>query len=119
MQKIGNPTWRREELILALDLYLSRRGKIPGKTSDEVAELSEFLNFMAEKTASTGSSTFRNKNGVYMKLMNFKALDPEYTKSGKVGLVRVGRGDKQIWAEFGADAERCRLAAKAIREAAV
>ena len=42
-----NPSWRREELILALDLYMRHRGALPGKGSREVAELSHTLNRLA------------------------------------------------------------------------
>ncbi|KQT60193.1 hypothetical protein ASG52_18950 [Methylobacterium sp. Leaf456] len=38
-----NPIWSRDELILALDLYLRHRDAPPGKESAEVAELSYFL----------------------------------------------------------------------------
>ena len=35
-----NPTWSRDELILALDLYVRFKGNPPGKASREVVELS-------------------------------------------------------------------------------
>ena len=37
-----NPTWSRDELILALDLYVRFRGNPPGKGSGEIIGLSEF-----------------------------------------------------------------------------
>jgi hypothetical protein len=42
-----NPAWNRDELILALDLYLRHRASPPSKTSNEVAELSAFLGILA------------------------------------------------------------------------
>ena len=42
-----NPAWTRDELILALDLYLRRRSAPPGKSSTEVLELSALLNRLA------------------------------------------------------------------------
>ncbi len=36
-----NPTWERDELIVALDLYLRFRNALPGKASPEIAELSD------------------------------------------------------------------------------
>jgi hypothetical protein len=39
-----NPTWLRDELILALDVYLRYAGNPPPKGSAEIAELSETLN---------------------------------------------------------------------------
>lgn len=65
-----NPAWLRDELILALDLYLRFRDAPSGKDSEEVAELSEFLGRMARGLAVTDAETFRNANGVYMKMMN-------------------------------------------------
>ena len=41
-----NPPWSRDELILALDLYLRFSGNPPGKGSAEVVGLSEVLNRM-------------------------------------------------------------------------
>jgi len=38
-----NPRWTRDELILALDLYLRTRPHPPDKTSREIAELSATL----------------------------------------------------------------------------
>ena len=83
-----NPPWTRDELILALDLYLRNRRSPPGKNSPEVNELSELLNKMGQALGLSEMEKFRNPNGVYMKLMNFRSYDPEYTKDGKVGLTR-------------------------------
>ena len=35
-----NPSWSRDELILALDLYMRSKGNPPGKTAPEIVELS-------------------------------------------------------------------------------
>lgn len=43
-----NPTWIRDELILALDVYLRHSGNPPGKNSAEVAELSRQLNALGQ-----------------------------------------------------------------------
>jgi hypothetical protein len=42
-----SPAWTRDELILALDLYLHSRPQLPGKESPEVVALSEELNELA------------------------------------------------------------------------
>jgi 5-methylcytosine-specific restriction enzyme A len=39
-----NPPWTRDELILALDLYLRDPASPPGKSGVEVQELSDLLN---------------------------------------------------------------------------
>ena len=81
-----NPPWSRDELILALDLYVRFKGNPPGKSSPEIMGLSSLLNRI---TGGPGGEAedFRNPNGVYMKLMNFRRFDPVYqaqTISGQV-----------------------------------
>lgn len=112
-----NPAWTRDELILALDLYLRYRPNPPGKSSLEIAELSKLLGRIGRVVSAANSNTFRNVNGVYMKLMNFRSLDPEYTKAGKVGLKARGRGDADVWNEFSASPERLAEIAAAIQTA--
>jgi 5-methylcytosine-specific restriction protein A len=74
-----NPTWHRDELILALDLYISNPASPPGKNSNEVLELSNTLNALAVALGASGQQTFRNPNGVYMKVMNFRRFTPSAT----------------------------------------
>ncbi len=109
-----NPPWARDELILALDLYLKHRAHPPAKGSPEIAELSATLGRLADKLGLAGDETYRNQNGVYMKLMNFRSLDPDYTTEGKVGLRSSGHGDRDVWDEFAADPARCAATAAAI-----
>lgn len=111
-----NPDWTRDELIVALDVYLQHRPNPPGKTSRRIIELSDLLNRIGAKLFSTvnRASTFRNVSGAYMKLMNFRRLDPEYTAEGKKGLTRGAKADEEVWAEFAGDPERCRKVAQAI-----
>lgn len=112
-----NPPWSRDELILALDLYLRHRQSPPGKNSSEVIGLSNLLNKMGHALGLSEREKFRNPNGVYMKLMNFRSYDPEYTKDGKVGLTRGNKDEKVVWNEFASDPERLFLTASAIRSA--
>lgn len=112
-----NPAWTRDELILALDLYLRHRASPPGKDSDEVAELSEFLNRIGQALGQGESETYRNTNGVYMKMMNFRRFDPEYTNEGKVGLTRGNKDEEVVWNEFASDAARLSAVVSAIRRA--
>jgi 5-methylcytosine-specific restriction protein A len=111
-----NPKWTRDELILALDFYLRHRPNPPGKETDEIRDLSEALNRLADSLRISPGGTYRNANAVYMKLMNFRRLDPGYTGEGKVGLTRGGKEDEAVWAEFAPDPSRCHAAAQAIRE---
>jgi 5-methylcytosine-specific restriction protein A len=111
-----NPDWVTDELILALSLYLKHRSNPPGKTSREVVGLSTLLNRLGERLfpPSERSATFRNPDGVYMKLMNFRSLDPQYTRSGKKGLTAGAKADVDVWNEFAGDSERCAKVARAI-----
>jgi 5-methylcytosine-specific restriction protein A len=52
-----NPAWGRDELILALDLYMTNPVSPPGKTSAEVVSISKLLNRMAP---TPGMAKFRN-----------------------------------------------------------
>ena len=90
-----NPPWSRDELILALTFYLTHCEHIPGKTSTEIQKLSLLLNNMARQTGGGREASYRNSNGVYMKLMNFRRFDPDYTKEGKVGLQRGNRLEEE------------------------
>ena len=112
-----NPTWSRDELILALDLYLRHRERLPDSDDPEVVELSLALNALYGERA-RDASLFRNPNGVYMKLANFRAVDPLYTSQGKRGLQRGGYGTEEVWTEFSERPDRLKLIASAIREAA-
>jgi len=71
-----NPPWNRDELILALELYLRNPASPPAKSSVEVEGLSSVLNELGQRLGSTANDKFRNANGVYMKMMNFRRFDP-------------------------------------------
>lgn len=95
-KKERNPDWTRDELILALDYYFDCEGR---PQNEGVKALSKILNSM-----NTGSSKvnhkFRNINGVGLKLMNFRRLDPNFISAGKVGLKHGGKGDQDVWNYF-------------------
>lgn len=111
-----NPDWVRDELILALDIYLRYAGNPPRKGSAEIDELSETLNRLARYLGITRGDRFRNINGVYMKLMNFRRFDPVFTQAGKVGLSRGGKAEEDVWNEFAGDPERCHEVAETVRQ---
>jgi len=89
-----NPSWTRDELIITLDFYLRYTPIIPSKTSQQILDLSTFLNQLREKVGAKGDEKFRNPNGVYMKLMNFRRFDPDYKGAG---LERGGKEDEVVW----------------------
>ena len=80
-----NPAWIRDELILALDLYVRLAGHRFAHDSVEIVECSALLNQLQRLLGTTQSGTLRNPNGVYMKLMNFRRFDPAFTSAGRRG----------------------------------
>ena len=112
-----NPPWTRDELILALELYMQNPASPPSQTSVEVQELSATLNKLGAALGLGEENKFRNANGVYMKMMNFRRFDPNYTASGKVGLTRGNKDEADVWREFAHDKDRLTHVANAIRQA--
>ena len=66
-----NPDWTWDEHVLALELDMADPKHLPGKSSPKVIALSAFLNKLGERMGLRNSSTFRNPDGVAMKLQNF------------------------------------------------
>jgi len=97
-----NPAWTRDELILALDLYFRLRHNSMGisENQEEVKKLSALLNQLPIHDRKPDEAKFRNPSGVYMKLMNFARLDPDYPG---VGLRHGGKLEEEIWNEFSGD----------------
>jgi 5-methylcytosine-specific restriction protein A len=115
-QTASNPDWTRDELIVALAVYLKHRTSPPAKSGKEIGDLSRALNRLGDVLFSpqNRAETFRNENGVYMKLMNFRRLDPQYTAGGRTGLPRGAKAEKDVWNEFASDPDRCETVANAI-----
>jgi 5-methylcytosine-specific restriction protein A len=112
-----NPVWSRDELTLALDLYVQTNGNPTGRDFDAVDRLSDTLNKMHRLNGVVGSDTLRNRNGVYLKVMNFRSSDPAYTKQGKVGMTRGNRLEAVLWAEYEDRPVNLAADATAIRDA--
>lgn len=110
-----NPAWIRDELILALDIYISGGKRLPSKNAREIRELSSLLSKYWE-TETNHAGSFRNVNGIYMKIMNFLRFDPDYTGAGRVGLSRGNKLEQLVWNEFADTPERLSLVARAIRD---
>ncbi|GAB7022761.1 HNH endonuclease [Salidesulfovibrio brasiliensis] len=92
-----NPSWSRDELILALDLYFRHNPAHISKNHPEIIKLSEILNKLPIHDDKPNIKVFRNTNGVYMKLCNFLRLDPKYKGTG---LKSGGKLEEKIWDEF-------------------
>jgi predicted HNH restriction endonuclease len=114
-KELPNDDWIRDELILALDVYIRHRQSPPGKASPEIVELSRLLVQLGALLNAQRSSTYRNPNGVYMKIMNFRRMDPQYTASGKVGLGRGNKLEAVVWSEFASRPDELQEIAAAIR----
>lgn len=110
-----NPNWTRDELILALDLYLRVNPLNTSETNPEIVDLSALLNNLPIHPERADAETFRNPSGVYMKLCNFLRLDPSYEGEG---LKAGSRVDEQVWNEFASDRQRLQDVANAIKIAA-
>ena len=78
--------WTREELILALNLYLKLPyGKMHARTPEII--------YLANLTGRTPSS-------IAMRLVNFAAVDPYHQQRGIVGLTGGLKQVEPIWNEF-------------------
>ena len=108
-----NPVWSRDELILALDLYLRHRNALPGPGHVDVVAVSELLNQIGHITRANMNEVYRNPNGVAMKLQNFRRFDP--AQEGK-GLSAGGRGEEEVWNAFIGQPDRLRAIAAAIEQ---
>lgn len=115
IQPPRNPKWSRDELILALDMYMNNPASPPSKTSAEVVALSALLNKMHRLSGADASPTLRNENGVYLKMMNLRALDPAFIVQGKVGMQAGGNLEKVVWKDYAGQRDRLADDARAIR----
>jgi 5-methylcytosine-specific restriction protein A len=103
-----NPPWSTDEIVLALALYFDH-GWLDD-TDPRVIELNGILNTLPH--AAGDASTFRNPNGVAMKLANFLALDPDYHGAG---LKSRSRLDGEVWEAWADRRDECRALAASIR----
>lgn len=105
----GNPSWTRDEVILALELYFECKGKIPGQSDPRVKALSELLRAFPHHSVAARKKSFRNLDGVAFKLQNIRQV-----ATGK-GLGNVSRIDREVWDELGRDPGRVKYLAGLIR----
>jgi len=107
-----NIPWTRDELIITLDFYMKHRASgIPNKGSSEIKMLSSELNRLALLHELPIGEKFRNENGVYLKLMNFHAIDPDWPGTG---MANVSQGDRAVFADFAYQSDILDAAAKSI-----
>ena len=97
MQMTKNPKWEYSELVLALELYMLHRPNPPGKTLRDVKILSNLLRINGLSDRIKLNKTFRNTNGVAMKLQNFRRFDEMF--KGK-GLRQGGGLERDVWDRY-------------------
>src|SRR5438552_1563373 len=97
-QPARNPTWQRDELILALELYFEHRPDHISKNHSAVVALSKLLNALPIHANRPDAARFRNANGVYMKLCNFLRFDESYKP--RRGLRGGGADEEIVWRQF-------------------
>ncbi|CCN37714.1 conserved hypothetical protein [Vibrio nigripulchritudo SO65] len=93
----GNPKWTRDETILALELYLSTKDRVPSSDDLRVQQLSDILRAFPFHEEFAKNKTFRNPDGVAFKLQNLKAV-----ATGN-GLSNASKTDQAVWKELGHD----------------
>jgi hypothetical protein len=97
-----NDLWTRDQLLLALRLYMRLPFGRLHRLNPEIIQLAGQIG--------------RTPNAMAMKACNFANLDPALQARGIRGLSNLSNSDRSIWAEFGANAEA--LAAEAEEAAA-
>lgn len=92
-----NPDWVRDEIILAMDLYVRAGRKQLPPSHEEVIRLSELLNRLPIHPPASRDENFRNANGISMILGNFLCVDPVHNQPG---LSRNNKLQAAVWADF-------------------
>lgn len=78
--------WTRDQLLVALRLYLTEPfGKLH-KSNPRVVELAKSMG--------------RTPSSLGMKACNFASLDPTFVKTGRRGLSGVSKADRALWDEY-------------------
>jgi hypothetical protein len=112
---VAQLVWTREEVILAMDFYVSVGAtdgrSIPGQASAQIKQLSDLLRRLSAYPPEVWDEKYRNANGVYKKLMNLRAIQ----EGGEHGLSRYSQLDVAVWHEFEDDLPRLHNEAAAIR----
>ncbi len=112
MARRRNPAWTYDELILALDLYINIPPARSAKGRREVGETSRKLRGLPIHQERGDDETFRGTNSVYMKLQNFKTVDPGYAGVGMPA--GAGPRERLVWERFAGDPVRLHELAEGI-----
>ena len=113
MSDTKNPPWTHDEIVLALELYRDSWPKVLDKNSAEVVKLSNLLRELKVKLDGEVSSTYRNPNGVGMKMQNFNHFNPDFYGAGLKGGSKL---DQKLLLQYWTDEESLRKRSTKIRE---
>jgi 5-methylcytosine-specific restriction protein A len=106
MPRSRKHAWLRDELILALDLYVREGDSAP---TDSRQKVSNLLRALPVEDKLADDPKFRSESAVAHKLANFLALD----QPGR-GFPHGGAGDARVWAQFASDPTRLAATAASI-----
>ena len=107
-----SPPWLREEIILALELYMLRGRIIPEDRDPDILALSRDLNRLPLVPSEKRAPNHRNPNGVCLKIANLRAFDPHAVSKGMYGGSRL---DKELMEQFADDPVGLAMEARTIR----
>jgi len=111
----GRLDWTREEIILAMDFYVRVGGldgaSIPYHDSEAIGSLSALLIRLGAYPPQLRGQKYRNPNGIYLKLMNLRAVQAE----GAHGMPAYSQLDAAVWRDYVDDLPRLHAEAQAIR----
>jgi len=114
-KKPRNPAWSRDELTLAIGLYFRTKGNPTAQDAKAIDELSAILNKLHRIMGNATGETLRNRNGVYLKVMNFRSSDPHCLDQGNVGIQRGNKLEGVIWQKYADAPVRLATDARALR----
>jgi len=113
---VGQLGWTREEIILAMDFYVTcgavQGGPIPGQHTDQISQLCALLKMLSAYPPEVQSEKYRNTAGVYLKLMNLRAVQT----GGIHGMNRISQADAAVWRDYIDNLDALRAEAAAIRQ---
>lgn len=114
--RTGQLGWTREEIVLAMDFYVTcgaiNGGPIPGQHTTEVARLSTLLKMLSAYPPEVQRENYRNTHSVYLKLMNLRAVQT----GGAHGMNRISQSDPAVWRDYIDNLDALHTEASAIRQ---
>lgn len=106
-----NPNWTEEEVVVALDLYAAIGAAVP--SHPKIVQLSTLLRSIPSNRRFADNPSFRNTNGISLKLANLASLDPDYQGAGMKSVSAI---DRAIWNRYGCSPKELMAEAKRIRQ---